>query len=167
MGMRNFVLGAGTGILAATLILSFGNMFQSPQEPSSTKQAPLPQTNSSPADWQQAAKSAGMVLMKQADLDQKLAQARADGAQQKAAELAASKASAPPAPPSTVFVYIQPGMGTAQIAMLLQAAGVLEDGNQLIQRRAGTSTQIRAGTYQLPLKGNLDDVWHTITTPHK
>lgn len=167
MGMRNFVLGVGAGILAATLILSLGDFFQAPAEPSSTKQAALPQPSSSPTDWQQAAKNAGMVLMKQADIDQKLAQARSDGAQQKAAELAASKASAPPPAPTTVFVYIQPGMGTAQIAMLLQAAGVLEDGNQLIQRRAGSSTQIRAGTYQLPLKGNLDDVWQTITTPQK
>ncbi|MGZ4111917.1 MAG: hypothetical protein ACXVP5_05700, partial [Tumebacillaceae bacterium] len=66
-----------------------------------------------------------------------------------------------------VHVYIQPGMGTTDVATLLQSAGVIEDGNQLITLKQTSPNPIRAGTYNLPLKGKAADVLKAISTPPK
>lgn len=158
--MRTFWLGLGAGVVAATLVIGAGQTLQGQPPVSHSGMVEQPSTAS---DWQQAAQKAGMVVLTQAQLNQKLDQAKTDGANQKAAELAKQ----PPAPvaPTTVHLYIQPGMGTTDVARLLQAAGVLEDGNQLIELRQNSPNPIRAGVYDLPLKGNPADVLKAISTP--
>lgn len=163
MARRFFVLGLGAGILAATLVLGAANTLQGRGQTGEPKNV---QESVGSADWQQAAKQAGMVVLSKQELDQKLADARVDAAKKKEAELAA-KTPAPSPAPKTVNVYIQPGMGTTDIARLLQAAGVLEDGNELIHLRQSSSSPIRAGTYTLPLKGKAEDVFKLISTPPK
>ncbi|MGZ4106458.1 MAG: hypothetical protein ACXVO1_03805 [Tumebacillaceae bacterium] len=163
MEKRMFVLGLGAGILAATLVLGASDTLLGGN---STAQPKTVQESTGTVDWQAAAKQAGMLVMTQKDLDQKLADARTDGVKKKEAELAAKPPATPPAP-TTVHVYIQPGMGTTDVATLLQSAGVIEDGNQLITLKQTSPNPIRAGTYNLPLKGKAADVLKAISTPPK
>jgi uncharacterized transporter YbjL len=156
MESRSLLLGLGAGLLLATLVLGAGStLMPAAQSPSASQTQPA-------ADWKAEAAKAGMVVSAQAELDQRLKQAHEEGAQQKAAEL-----SAKPAQAQTVHVYIQPGMSTTDVAVLLQGAGVLEDGNQLIALRDKSPTSIRSGVYDLPLKGDPLQVLKAIATPPK
>jgi hypothetical protein len=154
MDIRTLSLGVGAGILAATLAIGFGQSMNGLNEAS--------QPVDIAADWKQAAEQAGMVYFPKQEYEEKLAAARAEGAKAKEAELAAK-----PSEPTTVQVYIQPGLGTTEVATLLQGAGVLEDGNQLIRLRSSRSNPIRSGRYNLPLKGDPEAVLKMITTPPK
>lgn len=155
MESRSVLLGLGAGILLATLAIGVGNELLS--------SAPAPAPVQPTSDWKAEAAQAGMVVYSKADFEQQITKAREEGAKQKETELAAKPAE--PAPPKTAHVYIQPGMGTTDVARLLQAAGVLEDGNQLIAVRDRSATPIRAGVYDLPLKGDPLAVLKAIATP--
>ena len=148
METRALFLGVGAGLLAATLTFGIGQSL-TPAAPAAPTPAP-------------AAPKAGMIELTQAELDERLAAAKGEGAKQKEAELASQ-----PAAPQKVAVYIQPGMGTTDVALLLQAAGVLADGNELIRLRQNHPNPIRSGTYQLPLKGDPQEVLKLIATPPK
>ena len=153
MESRSLLVGFGAGLLLATLIIGGVSTMQPvAQSPS----ASLTQST----DWKAEATKAGMVVLAQVELDQRLKQAHDEGAKQKETELSAN-----PAQAQTVHVYIQPGMGTTDVARLLQASGVLEDGNQLISLREQNSSSIRAGVYDLPLKGDPQAVFKAIATP--
>jgi hypothetical protein len=154
MDMRTLSMGVGAGILTATLVIGIGQSLSGPEN-ASKPAAPA-------ADWKQAAEQAGMVYFPKKEYEDKLAAARSEGAKAKEAELAAK-----PSAPSTVHVYIQPGLSTTDVAILLQGAGVLEDGNQLIQLRSSHPNPIRSGTYDLPLKGDAKAVLQAIATPPK
>jgi hypothetical protein len=155
MDTRTLVLGLGAGMIAATLILGAGSQWvtEAPQEP---KQAEPEQAET---DWKKAAEQAGMVVLKKEEYEERLSQAKADGAKQKEAELQQGAAA------NSVFVYIQPGMGTTDVAILLQAAGVISDGNQLISLRESWPTPIRAGTYELKKNSDPKEVLKAIATP--
>lgn len=161
MERRLFFLGLGTGLIAATLVIGAGSSLVKDTSDAEPKQAaPTEQAEqATEADWQQAAKQAGMVVLKKDDYQQQLAKAQADGAKQKEAELKKNTAS------SGVFVYIQPGMGTTDVAILLQASGVLQDGNRLIALREDWPNPIRAGTYELKKNSDPQEVLKTIATP--
>ncbi|KEO82961.1 hypothetical protein [Tumebacillus flagellatus] len=159
MESRSLSLGLGAGVLAATLVLGIGSMYV----PASSSAPAAPADGQTPStDWKAEADKAGMVVLAKDELDKRLQQAREEGAKQKADELAAQPASA-----KTVHVYIQPGMGTTDVARLLQASGVLEDGNALISLRSSSQNPIRAGVYDLPLKGDPAAVLKLIATPPK
>lgn len=145
MDTRALFLGVGAGLLAATLAFGIGQSRQ-------------PAVTAPPVQTPQA----GTISLTQQELDERLAAAKSEGAKQKAAELA----QVPPAP-QQVTIYIQPGMGTNDVALLLQAAGVLADGNELIRLRQSHANPIRSGTYQLPLKGDPQAVLTQIATPPK
>lgn len=155
MDTRALFLGVGAGLLAATVVLGIGQSLI-PDQPATPAQTP--QTG----DWKRAAEQAGMTVLTKQELDERLAAAKSEGAKQKADELAQQ-----PAVPQTVSVYIQPGMGTNDVALLLQAAGVLADGNELIRLRQNHPNPIRSGTYQLPIKGDPQAVLKAIATPPK
>ncbi|ARU62484.1 hypothetical protein CBW65_17095 [Tumebacillus avium] len=158
MERRLFFLGLGTGLIAATLVIGAGSSLVKDSSDAEPKQA-APTEQATEVDWQQAAKQAGMVVLKKDDYQQQLTKAQADGAKQKEAELKKNTAS------SGVFVYIQPGMGTTDVAILLQAAGVLQDGNRLIALREDWPNPIRAGTYELKKNSDPQEVLQTIATP--
>ncbi|MCX7568546.1 hypothetical protein OS242_01010 [Tumebacillus sp. DT12] len=155
MDTRALFLGVGSGLLAATLTLGIGQSLSSTQP---VMPAPIQQGG----DWKQAAEQAGMAVLTKQELDERLAAAKSEGAKQKAEELAQV-----PSAPQTVSVYIQPGMGTNDVALLLQAAGVLANGNELIRLRQGHPNPIRSGTYQLPVHGDPQAVLKQIATPPK
>jgi hypothetical protein len=163
MGRRFFLLGLGAGILVATLVLGAADTLQGQSQ---TNEPKTVQESMGSSDWQLAAKQAGMVVLSEKELDQKLADAGTAAAKKKEAELAAKPPASAPVQ-KTVNVYIQPGMGTTDVARLLQAAGVLEDGNELINLRQNSPNPIRAGTFVLPLKGKAGDVFKLISTPPK
>lgn len=168
--MRTFWLGLGAGILVATLAIGAGETLQGKGPVSEPKMVSTKigstQSMSAPADWKQEAQKAGMLVLSQADLNQRLAAAKSDGAQQKAAELAAQKQATQSAP-TKVEVYIQPGLGTAAIAQLLQAAGVLTDGNELIALREKSPNPLRAGIFDLPLQSDAATIFKMLTNSSK
>lgn len=155
MGIRDLTLGLGGGLLAATLVFGAADALL----PKAGGGTPVPV----PTD-QKSAQQADMTVLPKAEYEQKLADARAEGAKQKADELAAQKQQQEA---NKVYVYIQPGMGTTDVALLLQAAGVLSDGNELIQLRQQQKNPIRSGTYLLPVKGDAKEVMDLIATPPK
>ena len=152
MGIRDLTLGLGGGLLAATLVFGAADALL----PNSGEGTPEPAPSG-----QQPAQQADLTVLPKAEYEQKLAEARAEGAKQKADELAAQKQQEA----NKVYVYIQPGMGTTDVALLLQAAGVLSDGNELIQLRQQQKNPIRSGTHLLPLKGDAKEVMKLIATP--
>ena len=158
MGMRDLALGLGGGLLVATLVFGAADALL----PKDAAQTPSPAPSAEQQEPNQEQKPDTVELPK-AEYEKKLAEARAEGAKQKADELAGQKQAAP----NQVYVYIQPGMGTTDVAILLQGAGVLSDGNELIQLRQQQSNPIRSGTYLLPVKGNAKDVLKMIATPPK
>ncbi|PWK12682.1 hypothetical protein [Tumebacillus permanentifrigoris] len=153
MESRSLLVGFGAGLLLATLII--GGASTLVPAASAPPITPTPST-----DWKAEALKSGMVVLAQTELDQQLKQAHDEGAKQKETEL-----SGKPEQVQTIHVYIQPGMGTTDVAWLLQASGVVEDGNQLIALREKGSASIRAGVYDLPLKGDPQAVFKVITTP--
>lgn len=158
MDTRHFVLGLGAGLIAATLAFAAGDALSVKTVPQPSPQGTAGQAEGNggtEADWREAAKQAGLVLLSQAELDQKLAAAKAEG-EAKQPETAE---------PDSVFVYILPGMGTNDVARLLQAAGVVEDGNRLIDLRSRQENPIRAGMYELKLKMDPAEVLKQIATP--
>ncbi|MGB8955214.1 MAG: hypothetical protein WCC10_07565 [Tumebacillaceae bacterium] len=156
MGIRDLTLGLGGGLLAATLVFGAADALL----PKSGEGTPEPKTSD-----QQATQQADLTVLPKAEYEQKLADARAEGAKQKADELAQQKQQEAAQAPNKVYVYIQPGMGTTDVALLLQAAGVLSNGNELIQLRQQQTNPIRSGTYLLPLKGDAKEVMKLIATP--
>ncbi|HEU4965116.1 MAG TPA: hypothetical protein VFV52_14910 [Bacilli bacterium] len=151
MSTRPFFLGIGAGLIAATLVFAAGDALQPAPQPEATPQTPGQKTDES--DWQEQAKQAGLLLLTQEQLDQKLAAAKQGAAPKQE-----------PAKPTSIYVYILPGMGTNDVARLLQAAGVVEDGNRLIELRSEQEDPIRAGMYELQFKMDPADVLHKITT---
>ena len=147
MGIRDLTLGLGGGLLAATLVFGAADALL----PKSGGGTPEPKTSD-----QQAAQQADLTVLPKAEYEQKLAEARAEGAKQKADELAQQKQQEAAQAANKVYVYIQPGMGTT---------GVLSNGNELIQLRQQQSNPIRSGTYLLPLKGDAKEVMKLIATP--
>ncbi|TCP58850.1 hypothetical protein EV586_10149 [Tumebacillus sp. BK434] len=158
MDKRLFFLGLGTGLIAATLVIAGGNSLL-PKAETPAAEHPQQEQPATQTDWRQAAKEAGMVVLPEDDYQKQLAGAKADGAQQKEAELKKNTAD------SGVFIYIQPGMGTTDVAILLQASGVLQDGNRLIALRENWPNPIRSGTYQLKKNSDPQEVLKTIATP--
>ncbi|ASS75622.1 hypothetical protein CIG75_11900 [Tumebacillus algifaecis] len=155
MDTRMLVLGLGAGMIVATLVLGAGNQLQ--MEP---EEKPEQNETTQPAiDWQQEATKADMVVLKKDEYQQQLTQAQEEGAKQKEAELNKNPVV------DKVFVYIQPGMGTTDVAILLQAAGVLQDGNRLISLRESWSNPIRSGTYEFTKNFDPQEVLKTIATP--
>ncbi|MBL0388941.1 hypothetical protein JJB07_20295 [Tumebacillus sp. ITR2] len=155
MESRSLLFGLGAGLVVATLVFGVGSALIPVNASSSA-----PATPQAAADWKAEAEKAGMVVLAQDELQTRLQTAHDEGAKQKETELAAK-----PSPVQTVHVYIQPGMGTTDVARLLQASGVLEDGNQLINLRNTSTNPIRAGVYDLPLKGDPAAVLKAIATP--
>ena len=157
MDIRSLSLGAGLGVIAATLVIAANQAMMPSPPPGPEAQPAQPPVQ---ADWKQAAEQAGMAVLPKQELDQKIEQAKNDGAKQKEAELAGQ-----PAASSKVFVYITSGMGTSDVAVLLKAAGVIEDSAAFIQQRAQQTNPIREGTYELPLKADPKDVLKIIANP--
>jgi len=156
MVVRSVSLGAGLGLLVASLIFYAGQSLL----PDATA---LPSPQETPAagtasDWKQAAQQAGMAVLTQQELEQRVEQARLAGAEQKAKELQEQRA-------GKVFVYIPNGMGSADVAQLLHASGVIENREAFLQARAGQANPIRMGTYELPLKANPQEVLRLLSNP--
>lgn len=164
MDMRALLLGLGSGMLVATVVIGAGEVL-SPEDPAQPS-APVPQQEqgATPTDLQKAAQEAGMVVLSKEEFDQKLGQARNEGAQAKAAELANKPAPAPTAP-TTVRVYIQSGMGTKDVGQLLKAAGVIANVDEFVAARQNHNSPIRAGIFELRLNSTPQDVFKVVATP--
>ncbi|MFD2171328.1 hypothetical protein [Tumebacillus lipolyticus] len=159
MDARKFFLGLGTGMIAATLIIGAGGEWLADQAAGSQQTVQAPPSS----DWRAEAEQAGLVVLKKEEYQQQLTSAEEKGAQQQAAQQ--KEAQAQQGASDSVFVYIQPGMGTTDVAILLQAAGVISDGNGFIASRGEWSNPIRSGAYELKKNSNPKDVLKAIATP--
>jgi len=164
MDMRALLLGLGSGMLVATVVIGAGEMLspEAPAQPSAPAQEQGQGTT--PTDWQKAAQEAGMIVLSKEEFDQKLVQSKTEGAKAKEAELAAKPAPAPAAP-TTVRVYIQSGMGTKDVGQLLKAAGVIANVDEFVAARQNHNSPIRAGIYELRLNMTPQDVFKVVATP--
>ena len=91
MDTRALLLGLGTGMLAATVVIGAGQVLvpnNTSQPPATTPQQPEQGATPATMDWQKAAQEAGMLVFSKADFEQKIAQAQQEGAKEKEAELA-------------------------------------------------------------------------------
>jgi hypothetical protein len=167
MDTRALLLGLGSGIIAATVVIGAGDVIMPKDTTQPVAPAPEQQNPATPApatDWQKAAQEAGMVVLSKQDFDQKLAQAKTEGANAKEAELA-NKPAPPPAAPTTVRVYIQNGMGTKDVGNLLKAAGVIANVDEFVAARQNHNSPIRAGIYELRLNSTPQEVFKVVATP--
>ncbi len=163
MDIRALLLGLGSGMLAATVIIGVGEALSPDSSQLNVPAVPQQQgtAQETPAvDWAKAAKEAGMVVLSQTEFEQKIAQAKTDGAKAKEVELVNKQ----PAPSATIRVYIQSGMGTKDVGQLLNAAGVIGDVNEFVAARQNHNSPIRAGIYELRVNMTPQEVFKVVAT---
>jgi len=66
---------------------------------------------------------------------------------------------------SVIDIRIRPGMTLTETAELLEAEGVIEDADALVELMARMSTRIRAGYYKFTGRETLEEIRTIITSP--
>lgn len=156
---QNFLFGLGTGFILASMIFGVADLVgSSPLSPQSSM-VPLP---TSGLNSVQPAQSQPLQSAENKQSGQQQQTQSAVGTQ-----VPQNKQPQRQPENKTVSVTIKVGMQAAEIAELLKEKGVIADVNAFLNNAKDRTTNIRIGTYELPINGDNDAVLKIITNDNR